>query len=175
MPSTDHDEFSTLSDIPSGRRRGVRIRRCVLVVMVVVVGVAASGLLGVHTRSVSATAGGWTLAVDYAGVARAGLDVPLRITVTHPGGFDDEITLAVDRDYLVMFEQQGFYPDASASNSRGDDVLLTFDAPPSGAVFVVDFDAYVQPANQAGERGTVAVVQGSDRLVEVDFRTVLFP
>lgn len=128
-----------------------------------------------HTRSVSAANGGWSLTVEYAGVARAGLDVPLQITVRHPGGFGDEITLAVDREYLLMFEQQGFYPDPSAGTSRGDDVLLTFDAPQVGDTFVVDFDAYVQPADQAGSRGTVAVVDGTDRLVEVDFRTVLFP
>lgn len=82
--------------------------------------------------------------------------------------------MAVDRQSLLMFEQQGFHPDASASTSQGSDVLLTFDTPKTGDTFVVDFDAYVQPADQSGKVGRVAVVRGADRIVEVSFRTILF-
>ena len=151
------------------------LRRVALGLVAVLVAVAATGLLGVHSTSVTATRGAWTLTVEYAGVARAGLDVPLQITVRHTGGFADEIDLAISRDYLLLFEQQGFYPDASASTSLGDDVLLTFDTPPAGETFVVDFDAYVQPAAQEGARGSVAVLDGTERVVQVDFRTALFP
>ncbi|WP_353649138.1 hypothetical protein ABLG96_20395 [Nakamurella sp. A5-74] len=175
--SPSDEAASTLSDIPrAGRGRpGLVLRRITLGLVALVVAVAATGLLGVHSTSVAATRGAWTLTVEYAGVARAGLDVPLQITVQHTGGFADEIDLAINRDYLLLFEQQGFYPDASASTSLGDDVLLTFDAPPEGDTFVVDFDAYVQPAAQQGARGTVAVLDGTERLVQVEFRTALFP
>lgn len=176
MPSTEGDA-STLSDIPlAGRGRpGLVLRRVALGVVAVLVAIAATGLLGVHSTSVTASRGAWTLTVDYAGVARAGLDVPLKISVQHSGGFADEIDLAISREYLLLFEQQGFYPDASAGTSLGGDVLFTFDAPSEGDTFVVDFDAYVQPAAQQGGPGSVAVLDGTERVVQVDFRTALFP
>ena len=50
-----------------------------IVALVIVVGVAASGWLGVRTGTVSASGDGFRLTVVYATVARAGLDVPLRV------------------------------------------------------------------------------------------------
>lgn len=174
-PSDAHDR-STLSDLGSRRpKTALCIQHAVIALMVAVVTVAATGLLGVHSQQVTATAGGYTLNVEYAGVARAGLDVPLRIEVRSERGFGKEITLAVNRRYFAIFETQGFHPEPSASTSQGDDVLLTFDSPPDGGPFIVDYDAYIQPASQQGSPGRISLMRGPDRLVTVDFETFLFP
>ncbi|WP_029136928.1 hypothetical protein [Nakamurella lactea] len=169
-------DLSTLSDIGSRRPMfAVWARRVVISLMVVAILTAATGLLGVHSKRVEATAGGYTLSVEYAGVARAGLDVPLRIEVASEHPFGKEITLAVNRGYFTIFETQGFHPEPSASTSQGDDVLLTFDAPPGGGPLIVDYDAYIQPSSQIGSTGRVSVMRGTGRLVTVEFATFLFP
>jgi hypothetical protein len=167
---------STLSDL-GGRHPGgaLWVRRSVGLVMLGVVIVAATGLLGVHSQTVSAHADGYTLSVEYAGVARAGLDVPLRVRVTPDGKFGDKLTLAIDREYLAIFETQGFHPEPSDTANQGDDVLLTFDTPPDGSPLVVDYDAYIQPASQAGAAGRISVMHGTERATTVRFATFLFP
>jgi hypothetical protein len=67
-------------------------------------------LLGVHTTTATATANGWTLTLNYPRVARAGLDVQWQATVSHPGGFGNDITLAITGDYFNIYETQGFHP-----------------------------------------------------------------
>lgn len=168
---------STLSDLDYGRhQRGAYwVRRVVALVMLSFVAVAATGLLGVHSRQVSSHSNGFTLTVEYAGVARAGLDVPLRIRVTPDQKFDDTVTLSISRDYLAIFETQGFHPDPKDTASQGDDILLTFDAPPDGSPFVLDYDAYIQPSSQAGATARVSVLRKDDRLTTVQFTTFLFP
>jgi hypothetical protein len=42
--------------------------------------------------------------VHYAEVARAGLDVPFRITVQWQSGVDQDVTLAVSSEYLDLFD-----------------------------------------------------------------------
>jgi hypothetical protein len=135
-------------------------RRATVGLLALLVFAALGGLLGVHTSTASATANGWTLSLSYPRVARAGLDVTWRATVQHPGGFGKEITLAVTGDYLNIFETQGFHPDPSDQSRDGSTLYLTFTAP-KGDTFVVDFDAYVQPASQAGSAATVSVVGNS--------------
>ncbi len=172
------DDRSTLSGVDgdeSRRPAALWARRVATAVLVLFVAVAATGLLGVHSRTVTASAGGFTLTVDYAGVARAGLDVPLRVTVESDQPWDDELTVSISREYLAIFETQGFHPDASGSTSQGADLWLTFDTPPVGGPFVLDYDAYIQPASQRGNPATIAVVVDDQPVVSVDFSTFLFP
>lgn len=168
---------STLQGLRYGSRPWVIVgRRLVLGLLLAAVVCAALGLLGVHRRTVSATADGITLTVTYPGVARPGLDVPLRVMVVSDHGFGDDITLAVNRDYLGILESQGIFPDVNDATALGDDrVMLTFSAPPSGNVFVVDFDTYIQPGSQIGAAATISVMDGTTAAVTVAFSTFLFP
>ena len=94
--------------------------------------------------------------------------------MTHPGGFGKQLTLAVTGDYFDIFETQGFHPNPTDETRDGHDLYLTFTAPP-GDTFVVDFDAYIQPASQQGRSATVALVKGTTPLVWVSYRTRLLP
>ncbi len=152
------------------------VRRGALTVLALVVAVGLSTYLGVHTGTASADHGTWGLSLDYPQVARPGLDVRWQATVTHPGGFDQEVTLAISGDYFDIFETQGFHPEPSDETRDGRMLYLTFSAPP-GDTFVVDFDTYVQPASQSGRSGTLAVVDNQTLapLTSVDFRTRVMP
>jgi hypothetical protein len=168
---------STLTGFETRRqeRTAAWWRRAVLSILVVIVVAGLVGVLGVRTTTGRASGGGFALSVDHAAVARAGLDVPWQVTVESADGFEKTVTLAVTGDYFDMYETQGFTPEPSASVRDGETLYLTFDAP-EGDTFTVDYDAYIQPSSQRGERGTVSVVDSELRpLASVDIDTVLLP
>ena len=150
-------------------------RRAFLCVLLVVVLAGIAGLLGVRSGTATAASDGYELEVTYARVARAGLDVPWQVVVTHPGGFGKEVTLAVTADYFDIYETQGFTPEPSTSVRDGTTLYLTFDAP-DGDVMTVGYDAYIQPSSQVGRDATVSVVDADlATLVSVDIATHLLP
>ena len=167
---------STLDDVDFGppRPAAAWARRAFLTFLLVVVLLGVTGLLGVHSTTASASQDGWTVDVEYPAIARAGLDVPWTVKVTHPGGFGDQVTLAVKGSYFEIFETQGWQPSPSDETRDGDTWYLTFNAP-EGDTFVVAYDAYIQPSSQRGREGWVAVMDSGRRLATVPFRTVLLP
>jgi hypothetical protein len=167
---------STLRDVlaardgPSpqwGRRTGT-------VVLLLVVVAGACGLFGVRSRTTTSTSAEWRLTVTYPRIARAGLDVPWRVTVHHPGGLPPKLTVAVSTDYFRMFETQGFFPDADSVTGDGRFVYFTFDTP-KGSTFLVDYDAYIQPASQIGKEATVKVIVAGATVASSSLRTWLVP
>jgi hypothetical protein len=168
---------STLTGFESSRQERTAAwgRRGVLGLLLVIVVAGTSGLFGVRTSARVDVSGEYTLSVEHASIARAGLDVPWQVTVRREGGFGKTITLAVTGDYFDIYETQGFTPEPSASVRDGDTLYLTFDAP-QGDTFIVDYDAYIQPASQRGQSATVSVVD-ADLLpvAAVNIDTFLLP
>jgi hypothetical protein len=150
------------------------VQRIGLAVLLVIVLAGALGVFGVHSRTTSTRSGGYELSVTYPQTARAGLDVPWRTRVHHAGGFDSAITLAVSTDYWRMFETQGFFPDADSSTNDGHFVYLTFQKP-RGTDFVLDYDAYIQPAAQLGKSATVKLIVHGSVVAETTLHTWLVP
>ena len=167
---------STLADIqdPAIERPSRLGRRIALGVIALIVLVGATGFLGVHTSTTEASANGYTLTVVYPKVARAGLDVPWRATIRHPGGFSSDITLAISSHYFDIFETQGFHPNPSEESATPDFYYLTFSKPP-GDTLEVSYDAYIQPGSQLGRRADTAVLIDNVEMVRVDYRTWLVP
>jgi hypothetical protein len=150
------------------------MRTALVGVLALVVAAGATGLLGVRSGTDTASAGGWTLSVTSARVARAGLDVPWKVDVHRDGGFAGPVTLAVTADYFDIFESQGLDPEPASETSDGDRLYWTFDPPP-GDRLSIDFDAYIQPSSQLGASGEVAVLVDGAPVVTVPFRTWLVP
>ena len=169
-------ELSTLEGIESRAQGRLAVwgRRGFLLLLLAFVAAGLSGVLGVRTTTSTAEQDGWSVSVEHASISRAGLDSPFEVTVTHPGGFGKELTLALTGSYFDIFESQGFFPEPSDETRDGETLYLTF-AAPAGDTFVLAFDAYVQPASQVGRSGTVAVVDDGERVAGVGFRTVLLP
>lgn len=143
--------------------------------LVLIVGAGAGGLLGVHSTTSTASGGGYEVTVEYAAVARAGLDVPWQVQVRRIGGFDGPVTLAVAADYFDIYEEQGLDPQPTAESSDGTYLYWTFDPPPTGDRLAVDFDAYIQPSSQLGSSGEVSVLVGAERVATTRFHTWLVP
>lgn len=166
-----------MTGLDTGRqeRGALWVRRAGLCVLLAFVLAGVTGLLGVRTGTSTASGNGYDLSVTYASVARAGLDVPWQVTVSHPGGFGKEVVLAVTGDYFDIYETQGFTPDPSSGVRDADTLYLTFDAP-DGDVLRVSYDAYIQPSAQVGREATVSVVDADLRpLTSVDIDTHLVP
>jgi hypothetical protein len=168
------DDQSTLADLEDASSKALWGRRAALTVIALIVVAGLVGVLGVHTSSAAAERAGWKLSVDYPKVARAGLDIRWRVHVQHPGGFGKTLTLAVSSSWWEIFETQGFFPQPDGMQRDGDTTYLAFDDPP-GDTFVLDYDAYIQPAAQVGRTAHLGVVEGGSEVVGVDWRTRLVP
>jgi hypothetical protein len=167
---------STLDDVrdADANRRGRMVRRVTVGVMTVVVVLGAVGLFGVRSATVQATADGYRLEVRYARLARAGMDVPWEVTVTHPGGFRGPVTLATTSTYFDMFETQGFRPAPDSETTGLRYYYQTFSQPP-GDTLRVAFDAYIQPSSQIGRNGTTVLIIDGRAVARVSYRTWLAP
>ena len=167
---------SSLADVDQGpEAKAVWGRRVFVAALLLLVVAGIAGFLGVRSASTTATDGDYELTLEYADIARAGIDVPWQVTVTRAGGYDQELILAVTGDYFDIFETQGFAPDPSAATRDADTLYLTFDAP-QGEVFTVSYDAYIQPSSQQGRDGSVSVLGPEGQpTATVDFDTWLWP
>lgn len=167
---------STLHDIESGceDRGATWVRRSFLLLLTVFVAAGLLGVLGVRTTVVRDEGSGFDLALRYASTARAGSDVPWEVTLTHAGGFDGDVTLAVTGDYFDIYETQGFHPAPAEETRDGHILYLTFTAP-AGDTLVVAYDAYIQPASQVGRGGVLSVLDQGAVAASVDFDTFLLP
>jgi len=165
---------STLANVPAPPARTPVARRIVLALLTLVILAAAAGLLGVKSSTVSTSGGGYEMKLEYAAIARAGLDVPFDLTLTHAGGFDSDIVLAVTADYFDIFEHQGVSPAPDTETSEGSMVYLTFPAP-QGEEFRMAYDVYIQGSSQVGASGEVWLVVDDEPLLRISFTTVLVP
>jgi hypothetical protein len=137
-------------------------------------GFDVADVYGVDTATAEASGGGYELAVRYGTVTRPALATPFEIVVTHDGGFDGPITIAVDRAYLAMWDENGLVPAPSAETSDDEWVEWEFD-PPTGDTLTVFFDARIEPAAQSGRAGRVAVLDDDRAVAEVRFETRVLP
>lgn len=173
----DGSTDSTLSDVrePGGHGWKLWVRRTVIFLLVVVVALGATGWLGVRSATARDAGGDYALSVEYPLVARAGLDVPWTVTVTHPGGFDGDVTIAVTSDWFDLFESQGFSPEPSEETSDGAMSFFTLSPPAAGDTLTFDFDAYVQPAAQLGASAQVWLLVDGEQVAGIDYRTWVLP
>lgn len=169
----DGGSASTLRDVRRDAYVGRWARRAGLTVLLLIVVAAAFGVFGVHSRTTTKRAGGYSLTVTYPQVARAGLDVPWRVHVSYPSA-PKAITIAVSSDYFRMFETQGFYPNPDSQTNDGHFVGFTFQSPPSDGM-ELEYDAYIQPAAQIGKSATIKVLVNGSVVVATKIRTWLVP
>jgi|RhiMethySRZTD1v2_1073278.scaffolds.fasta_scaffold1201430_2 hypothetical protein len=149
-------------------------RRVVLAVLVLFVLAGLFNLLGVRMATVNQEAGDYELSVRYPIIGRPGLGMSWQIEVTHQGGFEGPVELAVDSRYFAIFDENGLDPSPASETPAGDVVIWTFDQP-EGDRLVVDFDARFTPTWSLTEEGRVELRDGDEVLAAVGFRTWMMP
>jgi hypothetical protein len=165
-----HDHSAALRRLKRARLG----RRVVLVGLFLFVLAGLLNLLGVRMATVSQQAGDYELSVRYPIIGRPGLGMSWQIEVTHPGGFDGPVELAVDSRYFAIFDENGLDPSPESETPAGDDVIWTFEQP-DGDRLVVDFDARFAPTWSLTEEGRVELRDGDEVLAAVGFRTWMMP
>jgi hypothetical protein len=158
---------------PAARLRTLGSRAALMLLFLVVLA-GSTSQLGVRTATATASGGGYTLELDYPRVARAGLDVTWRATVHRGGGFGKTVALSVSGDQFDIYETQGFFPQPDSETRDGENLILTFVAPP-GETFVLSYDAYIQPSSQRGKASTMSVLDQGTPVATVAFSTWLAP
>lgn len=164
------------SEVRAQRRlyAGMTVLLCLIVGLAVTDGLGATSVYGVRTAHRTASAEGRTLDVHYPSVARPGLAAPLLIEVTSAGGFDGPVTIAVDRSYLRLWDENGVSPAPSGETIRGEWVDWEFD-PPDGDLLAVTLDARIEAGVQASRDGAVGLVVDGDTVADVSFTTRVMP
>ena len=155
-------------------RRARTARRAFLVVLFGFLAVGLTGRLGVHTRTATASGGGYELTVTYGQVSRAGLATPWSLEIRHPGGFDGPVTVATNSKYLDLFDENGFDPEPSKSTATADEVVWEFD-PPDGDTLGISLDGRVEPGVHRGRTGETSVLVDGKPVVTVKYKTWVMP
>jgi len=172
----DHKEGAK----PRALRRSLYRTFTTVVTLVLVAGlleaVLGSPVYGIDTATVSASQGGTRLEVRHATATRGQLAVPLEVTVSHRGGFDEAIVLTLTADYFGVFITQGSDPAPSKETASDKELILSFDPPP-GDTFGVRWSLAAQPVNFFTTATARVAVLDSDRrpVVAVDFTTKIRP
>jgi hypothetical protein len=174
MPWAD-ETTSDLSDRPRGRR-GRWLRRAGIGLLVLIVGAAAFGLLGPRNGELTEEAGGYTLALLYPQITRAGEPAPLHLSVEAGAGFGKVVQLRLCDELFDNFDFQNWYPNPSAETTVPDWIVYEFDPPPSGTTLEVSLDARVAPG-QFGETNDceVSVLVEDEPVVSATFTTWRMP
>jgi hypothetical protein len=178
---TDRSASSTLPDGPSTlakRRIGYALTTAFLAGLMLLAAIDAFGsaaVFGVDSTTVRSSGQGVELAVTYGVVSRPALATPFDIEVRQDGGFDGPVRIAVDQEYLRMWDENGLVPAPSAETVMGPWVVWEFD-PPIGDTLLVSYDARIEPAAQEGRSGAVAILDEDDTVItQVDFTTRIWP
>ena len=178
---TDRSTTSTLPDDASTltkRRTGYVLTTAFLTALMLVVAIDSLGsnaILGVDSTTTRAAADGVSLAVTHGVVSRPALATPFDIEVHQDGGFEGPVRVAVDQEYLRMWDENGVVPAPSAETVMGPWVVWEFD-PPIGDTLLVSYDGRIEPAAQEGRSGAVAVLDADDVVIaEVQFTTRVLP
>lgn len=185
MPATGTFDAAVRVDRAGGagagrkRRALYAVTSLLLVVLVGLAVVGGTGVLttyGVATAHVTAEGGGYELDVRYGTVSRPGLATPFEITVGRDGGLEAPVRVAVDSDYLSIWDQNALNPPPVAATASAESLIWEFTPPDRGDVLVVSLDGRIEPGVQRGEPGRVALVDdGGDEIVAVEFSTTVLP
>lgn len=174
MSSTSRSTFPQSSDDRS-LAVDAGFRRLLHLILVLLVGASALGLLGVKTTVSADERGDFHLSVHHATVTRGGLATPLDITVRRASGLPSRLMVEIDSEYLAAFDENGLSPDSVASYRDGVTEAWTFAVPPDAGVFEISLDARLEPAVQSSRSAHVRLLVDGEEEAVVAITTRVMP
>jgi hypothetical protein len=155
-------------------RRARAGRRAILAVLLAILVLAAANVLGLKVGAVSASGGGYRIAVTYAEVSRPGLATPWGIEIIREGGFEGPIRIATSRTYLHLFDYNVVHPQPATETGTPELVIWEFDPPP-GDTLRVSFDGRLEPTEHLPQGASTSVLEGDLPVVTVHYSTKVVP
>lgn len=144
-----------------------------LVVFGVVIALGLTGVLG-HERTWSAAADGTTLTVEAPETIRNGEIFEMRISATSEGPLR-QVAVGIDRALLADMTVNTLIPAATDEESAGDEYRFTFAPVDAGDTFLFKVDVQVNPDILGGNRGTITLYDGEERLVATAIEIRVLP
>lgn len=156
-------------------RKGARWRTVFYLGLVAVIALAATGLFGVHPRTIRGTDGAAQASLTYAQTARRGVTTAWELEVDAPGGFRAPVIVSLTNDYLDRLAMRGVSPTPTEEHVSTDATVWTF-AVPSGETIVVRIDAQIDGSATPGwADGITDVSIGSHLVTQLTYRTWVWP
>jgi len=123
-------QIGTLEDVTtSGElRRSRALRRIGIVSMVVFVGAAAIGWLGVRTSTATTQTDGASLSVTHPTVTRPGLAAPFAVSVDSSVSLPRVIHVVVDADFFTHLDFQNVYPQPESVSEMNGRLNFAFNS-----------------------------------------------
>lgn len=151
----------------AGRRLGVAL-------LVALVAAGAIGLFGIRTRNVAVSGRGYSMSLRYPFTERSNQPITWVLTIRHPGGFAQDVDVAIEHSYLDLLDLNDIQPSPSDSTTDGAFVVWTFSKPP-GDVLRVTIDALIQANAHFGAGAIVQLMQGGAPILSLSYRTWVAP
>lgn len=165
-------------ELSLSRVRRVRmLRRLFVLLLTLFLAAGLAGVFGVKSGTVSASGGGYDLALTYARTARPGIAVPWTVEIHHAGGFKGKtVQVSTTGAYLGLLDRNSLDPDPSSATTTSDSVIWEFDAP-KGDTLTVTLDARIAPSVQSlwPPAGQTSVLDKGKPVVSVHYRTRVWP
>lgn len=156
-------------------RRARLVRRVILVVLVVFVGLGLTGMLGYREGTTSASGGGYELRVDYPQITRGGLPTRWAATITRSdGGALPAVSLRINAAHLDLFDHNVVLPTPSDTWQTPDWTTWDFDAAGETELTVL-LDMRTQPNVRWRHPGRVQLLVEDAVVAEVDYHTTVLP
>ncbi|MGH3972350.1 MAG: hypothetical protein ACRDS9_03365 [Pseudonocardiaceae bacterium] len=157
-------------------RRARRIRGSALGLLIVLALLGVTGLLGGHTGIASASANGYELRVEYPRIFRAGLPADGSIRMTRREGFSQDVTVAITKEYLELFDVRAMLPAPTSQTSAPPYVYFTFETPPGSRLEVSFTASGAGTLDRVGVRhAEIVVLVGGAPVVRTSYRTWVVP
>jgi hypothetical protein len=156
---TQRNEPEVAED-PGFQRRSWTIERISWVVTLLLLSAGVLGLFGSNGPLNRATAGDpdGPLHVEYARLTRHGAPTALQVTVGGPAAAEDEVRIAISRDYLASVELVEVLPEPQQVDLAPDAYIFVFSVAEGGAPLTIAFE--VEPQHYWRHRGTIGLPDG---------------
>jgi hypothetical protein len=145
-------------------------------VLVLILAAAAFDLLGPRTGETSSAGDGYSIALVYPQIARAGEPAPLIVSITADAAFPDSVRVRFCGSYFEHLDFQSWYPNPAAEASESGWIVYEFDPPPTGRILRIALDARVAPGQLGGHDGCeVSVLDHTEPVATATWTTWRIP
>jgi len=156
------------------QRRSRAGRRLGIAFLVALVLAGAIGVFGIRTRNVAVSGRGYSMSLRYPFTERPNQPITWVLTIRHPGGFAQDVDVAIEQSYLDLLDLNDIQPSPADSSTDGPFVVWTF-SKPSGDVLRVTIDALIQANAHFGAGAIVRLMEGSVPILSLSYRTWVAP
>ncbi len=174
--AVDLDTTTEPSEVSLGQiRRSYALRSLFFVLIVALLVSAMLGYLGYRNRTLRHTVDAVHTTVTYGQFTRRGITTPVHIEIESDTGFDGDVTIALNDDYLERLSIRNLSPQPDQEASAEGNTEWTFQKPDANTISF-DIDAEIDGSAVPGWVDATLAIGINDQLTDAyTFRTWIWP